>query len=340
MMTPPTYWLGKSIASNASGSATSGQAPIRTTTRRNGSVGGRWDDVRVTDNQASDEPSDDAESHEGESWTNPFTAEFKQRQAALEAMPGFQVKTDLEALGRSGHIMYKNAEDLSSHAAKFLLGGKFAQELSDEYEKELVRFLHNYLTSIYSLIEAQRVVMRHCWGENSEFETGEYTDQRKAAFETGAAEFMTELRNYCTHRSVPLPGMSTTFSWVKGQPGVIENKLTLDRDTLLKWKKWTAPAKQYLKAKEEHFDLGPVIAGYVNAASTFFNWFVGEINSRMATEKSEYLGAADALKKYYEDETGLTEEFLNRPPPGGNRSDRRAQRKQPKRTTKRQRRRK
>lgn len=161
-------------------------------------------------------------------------------------MPGFQLKLDLEALGRAGHVMYRNAKDLSDHARRFLQGRRFAGDVDDEFEKELVRFLHNYLTSVYSLIEAQRVVMRHCWGEGSEFETGEYTDHRKASFETGEAEFMTELRNYCTHRSIPLPGISTTFSGGRGRPSLLINRLTLDRDELLKWKKWTGPAKAYL----------------------------------------------------------------------------------------------
>jgi hypothetical protein len=38
----------------------------------------------------------------------------------LEAMPGFQLKLDLEALGRTGHVMYGNAEELSHHATQFL----------------------------------------------------------------------------------------------------------------------------------------------------------------------------------------------------------------------------
>ena len=166
--------------------------------------------------------------------------------------------------------------------------------MEDEFEKELVRFLHNYLTSVYSLIEAQRVVMRHCWGDESEFETGEYTDHRKASFGTGEAEFMTELRNYCTHRSIPLPGISTTFSGGRGRPSMLINRLTLDRDALLKWKKWTGPAKAYLRAKEEQFDLGPVIESYVNTAAAFFNWFVEEINKRNAEIKAEYTEAAEA----------------------------------------------
>jgi hypothetical protein len=239
--------------------------------------------------------------------------------------------------------MYRNAEELSHHATQFLTGRRFSRDMDDEFEMELVRFLHNYLTSVYSLIEAQRVVMRHCWGNGSEFEKGEYTDHRKASFETGEAEFMTELRNYCTHRSIPLPGISTTFSGGRGRPTLLVNRLTLDRDALLTWKKWTAPAKAYLRAKEPQFDLRPVIESYVIIASAFFNWFVDEINKRNAEIKTEYMNAAEALKKWYEAETGMNTEGFRKlfpPPSGGGRSQRRGQRQQPMRTTKRQRRRK
>ncbi|MDG5769421.1 hypothetical protein [Mycolicibacterium fortuitum] len=280
----------------------------------------------------------------GESWTNPFSVEYERRKAELLAMPGYRLKLDLDALGRAGHIMYKNAEELTAHATRFLTGRRFSRDMDDEFEKELVRFLHNYLTSIYSLIEAQRVVMRHCWGDGSEFEKGKYTDHRKASFETGEAEFMTELRNYCTHRSVPLPGITTTFSWGRGRPALLVNRLTLDRDALLTWKKWTAPAKAYLRAQEPQFDLGPVIESYVNTASAFFNWFVEEINERNAEIKTEFMDAGTALKSWYEEETGMNTEGYRKlfgPPDGeGNPSQRRGQRSQPKRTTKRKRRKK
>jgi hypothetical protein len=280
---------------------------------------------------------------DGERTTNPLSIEIDKRKVQLMAMPGFQLKLDLEALGRAGHVMYKNAEELSHHATQFLTGRRFSRDMDDEFEKELVRFLHNYLTSVYSLIEAQRVVMRHCWGDGSEFEAGEYTDHRKASFGTGEAEFMTELRNYCTHRSIPLPGISTTFSGGRGRPSMLTNRLTLDRDALLKWKKWTGPAKAYLRAKEEHFDLGPVIESYVNTAAAFFNWFVEEINTRNAEIKTEYTEAAEAYVKWYEEEMGMNTEGYRElfgPPSAGNQSQRRGQREQPKRATKRQRRKK
>jgi hypothetical protein len=219
-------------------------------------VGGRWNNVAVTEQPGSDP--DATESDEPtvlETWTSPFGIEREKRMAELEAMPGLRLNTDLAALGRAGHIMYKNAEELASHAGKFLRGRRFAREVDDDYENELVRLLHNYSTSVTSLIDSQRVVMRHCWGAQSEFEKGAYNDHRKASFETGEAEFMKDLRNYCTHRAVPVPGLSTTFSGGQGRPTVLENKLTFDRDALLQWDGWTAPAKVYLRAKDEHFDL-------------------------------------------------------------------------------------
>ncbi|KRD19893.1 hypothetical protein ASE48_22535 [Mycobacterium sp. Root265] len=243
--------------------------------------------------------------------------------------------------------MHRNAQELSGHAAEFLTGRRgFSRDTTDEFEKELVRYLHNYLTSVYSLIEAQRVVIRHCWGKRSEFELGEYTEHRKASFETGEAEFMTELRNYCTHRSTPLPGISTTFSGGRDRPSMMINRLTLDRSALLEWDGWTAPAKAYLGAKDERFDLGPVIESYVNTASEFFNWFVQRIKDLNAEALSEYQTAAEDYYEWYKEAMGMNTEGYRRlfgPPPSpgaGNRADRRGQRQQPKKTTKSNRRKK
>jgi len=95
-----------------------------------------------------------------------------------------------------------------------------------------------------------------------------------------------------------------------GQPPRLVNELKLDRDKLLEWKKWTAPAKAYLRAKEPQFDLLPVIESYMNAASGFFNWFIEAINERNAEIKGEYQSAAQELMDWYQKETGITDEFM------------------------------
>ena len=238
--------------------------------------------------------------------------------------------------------MSKNAHELNRHAAKFLQRRTMARDTTDEYADELVRYLHNYLTSVTSLIDSQRVVMRHCWGSGSEFETGAYTERRKTSFGTGEAEFMKDLRNYCTHRSIPLPGISTKFSWAQGGPTIMENKLTLDREKLLAWDGWTAPAKGYLRARDEKFDLLPVLYSYVTTASEFYSWFVSEIGERNADDIAEFNKAVDDYNEWWREEMGMNTENYRKlfgPPPGeGNRSEERGQRPQPKRKSKRKRR--
>lgn len=290
-----------------------------------------------------DEANDGAEA-EGESWTSPFGVENDRRKAELQAMPGYRLHDDIDSLRRAGHVISKNADELNRHAAKFLQRRTMARDTNDEYADELVRYLHNYLTSVTSLIDSQRVVMRHCWGNGSEFETGAYREQVKTSFGSGEAEFTKDLRSYCTHRSIPLPGISTNFSWVKGGPTIMENKLTLDRDKLLDWDRWTAPAKAYLQAKDERFDLLPVLYSYVTTAAKFYDWFVNEIRERNADDIAEFTKAADNYNEWYREEMGMNTENYRKlfgPPPGeGNRSQRRGQRHQPKRRPKSQRRKK
>jgi hypothetical protein len=272
-----------------------------------------------------------------ETWTSPFGSERDKRKADLEAMPGFRLHGDFDALRRAGHVMSKNADELNRHAAKFRQRRTMARDTTDEYANELVRYLHNYLTSVTSLIDSQRVVMRHCWGSGSEFETGAYTEHRKASFGTGEAEFMKDLRNYCTHRSIPLPGISTNFSWVQGGPTIMENKLTLDRETLLDWDGWTAPAKEYLRAIDEKFDLLPVLYSYVTTASEFYSWFVNEIRERNADDIGEYTKAVEDYNEWHREEMGMNTPGFKKLFPDmapGNRAERRGQRPQPKRTSK------
>lgn len=51
-----------------------------------------------------------------------------------------------------------------------------------------------------------------------------------------------KLRNYCTHRAIPVPGMVTSL-FDKGQPPRLINELKLDMDALLTWNGWTTPAR-------------------------------------------------------------------------------------------------
>jgi hypothetical protein len=260
-------------------------------------------------------------------YSNPITAEMARRRAHLESLPGHQLKVDLEALNRCSYTFSRNAQELTNHVGRFLHSATTsAKELSDDYVNELVRLLHNYLTSVTSLIDAQRVVMRHRWpsakrGEHSEFETMDYAAQLKNTFETGEAEFMQKLRNYCTHYSIPVPGLGTRMSWEAGGPVIRVNTLQLDRDELLRWDEWRAAATAYLLAQPEKFDFAPIIERYMSAARAFFQWFWEQVNERSSEIVAELNEKATEVKLWY-DEHDLRPDWLFRgdglPPPDWN----------------------
>lgn len=278
---------------------------------------------------------------EESSAASPFTAELDRRTAHLEALAGFQLKEDLEALKRCFYVFNTNANHLATHVGEFLNSARLSQDISDDYVNELVRLLHNYLTSVTSLVDSQRVVMRHRWPTErkpercssckqllptndglSEFETKVYAAKLAETFETGEAAFMGKLRNYCTHYSIPVPSLGTKLSWERGMPAVAQvNTLQLKRDKLLQWQNWTKPAKTFLGAQGEYFDLAPIVERYVSSARQFANWFWAEINLRSWVLIDELNTKATELSLWYRENVGSPDWFERgdrKPPPGWN----------------------
>jgi hypothetical protein len=270
----------------------------------------------------------------GGSAHSSFTIELDQRRAHLESLLGFTLKEDLEALKRCLYVFTTNANHLAMHVGNFLNSSQLSQDISDDYVNELVRLLHNYLTSVTSLVDSQRVVMRHRWPTErksercpsckrplptndglSDFETKDYAAKLAEAFDAGEAVFMSKLRNYSTHYSIPVPSLGTKLSWGQDMPAVAQlNTLQLKRDKLLQWQSWTKPAKTFLEAQDEFFDLAPIIDRYVNAAGRFASWFWQEIN-RLSQELIDELTTKGAeLMAWYQENVGMPDWFRQ---PGG-----------------------
>ena len=257
----------------------------------------------------------------------------------IEALLAHQVKEDLDALGRCLHTFRANANELATHIAEFLESHHIARNVPEDYVNELVRRLHNYLTSVTSLVDSQRVVMRHRWptkrgnagkcpncerplpskDDLSEFEAKDYSEKLAEVFETGERMFMSKLRNYCTHYSIPLPQLGTTYTWERGGEDSVVNTLQLDKDKLLRWDGWGAPAKDFLSGQPQLFDLAPIVDRYVTAANEFAEWFWLEINDRSAALRDEHNTKLAELGLWHEENVGApawVERGELEPPPG------------------------
>ena len=259
------------------------------------------------------------------SWTNPWIAEYKRRQAMLTDMRPFEVIAMTRDLNLTSYAFSRNAEDLQAHVLRYLEIGQsqpFNPDIGDPFGIELARLLANLLASVGSLISGQRAVLRDIWpkvGKNlSDFEQGEYTQKRLAVFEADEAKLLVALRNYSQHKFLPYLNPAWQFS--QKMP-MAEFQFRLHVAPLLKWDSVTADVREYLEEQGDSIDLIPIIGRYSAAVREFYRWFLLKIDEKMKPDRVEYEAHVAELMIYGE-EVFLTPDWIRQPggdpPPGWN----------------------
>ncbi|WP_139360709.1 hypothetical protein [Mycobacterium sp. D16R24] len=259
------------------------------------------------------------------SWTNPWIAEYKRRQAMLTEMRPFEVIVMMRDLNLTSYAFSKNAEELQAHVLRYPEIGHsqpFNPDVGDPFGIELARLLANLLASVKSLISGQRAVLRDIWPklgkELSGFEQGEYTTKRLAVFEADEAKLLEELRNYSQHRFLPYLNPAWQFS--QSVPAA-EFQFRLHVKPLLKWDSLTAVVRKYLEKHGDSIDLIPIIGRYTAAVREFYKWFWLKVEETMKSERVEYDAHVAELMVYGE-EVFLGPDWIREvggePPPGWN----------------------
>jgi hypothetical protein len=273
--------------------------------------------------EAGDEPPDDQENVT--SWTNPWIAEYKRRQAVLMDMRPFEVVAMLRDLNLTSYAFSKNAEELQAHIWRYPEIGQsqpFNPDVGDPFGIELARLLGNFLASVKSLVSGQRAVLRDVWpkigGQLSEFEQGEYTAKRLEVFEADQAKLLEELRNYSQHKF--LPYLNPAWQVSQTVP-MAEFQFRLHVDPLLKWDSLNAQVRTYLEQQGDSIDIAPIISRYTAAVREFYRWFWLKVEEKMKPERVEYDAHVAELMVYGE-EVFLTPDWIRQPggepPPGWN----------------------
>ena len=259
------------------------------------------------------------------SWTNPWIAEYQQRQAMLMEMRAFEVIAMMRDLNLTSYAFSKNAEELQAHIWRYPEIGQsqpFNPDVGDPFGIELARLLGNFLASVKSLVSGQRTVLRDVWpkigGQLSEFEEGEYTAKRLDVFEADEAKLLEELRNYSQHKFLPYLNPAWQFS--QSMP-MAEFQFRLHVDPLLKWDSLNAQVRKYLENAGDSIDIAPIISRYTGAVREFYGWLWLKVEEKMKPERVEYDAHVAELTVYGE-EVFLTPDWIRQPggepPPGWN----------------------
>ena len=207
--------------------------------------------------------------------------------------PGMRYYRMLLSYNQSKNILAGNSFELQVLATKLesgeLRGGRDYHEwrvLLRDLDNHLVRYLHNFLTSVMTLVEHTRTAMR------SPIIAAEHRNRyQKKIGETfkpaPVARFMQDFRNYVLHYGVPQTVHETRF-----KPEV-NTKVYIQSAPLLEWGNWHPVARQYIQDHPSHIRLLDVVREYEKLVIDFHTWFVQDF----AAQYSKELNGLTALQK-------------------------------------------
>ena len=207
--------------------------------------------------------------------------------------PGMPYYRMLLSYNQSKNILAGNSFELQVLATKFesgeLRGGRDYHEwrvLWRELDDHLVRYLHNFLTSVMTLVEHTRIAMR------SPIIAAEHKNRyQKKTEETfkysPVTRFMQDFRNYMLHYGVPESVHETHFEPEEN------TRVYIETAPLLEWGNWHPPALQYIQDHPSRIRLLDVVREYEKLVINFHTWFVQDF----AAQYSKELNGLRALQK-------------------------------------------
>lgn len=233
----------------------------------------------------------------------PFGREVDAREAHLNTLPGKVFSEYLDSLNRASNVFTVNSSELEAHLRRFVGTTVNASELPDDFDHEVNRLLHNYLASLATLRDVQRMVHRKVWTERHApdskddkrtlWEVNVWEPKRDELFASDSVKFLIDLRNYSMHYAIPLSSSGTTLSWSGGAPVVQENAVRLKRSELLKWDGWKGASRRHIESHSGDIEFLPAIADYSLKVRAFYGWFWDQVTAEVRIGLDEYQGKAD-----------------------------------------------
>jgi len=220
----------------------------------------------------------------------------------IENSDGWKITNKIFNLGTSHYIYMGNHSQLKQ-ALEIFNNPKVTteiwavknREMLREYQKEVIRLLHNYLASAKSLVEHTRIFARDMYGETDFFK--EYEGMIEETFsKSPLARFIQDFRNYILHKGLPITSATLSFSENNGMNSYIKVNI----EELKKWEKWSAKSKEYLESLHLEINLEQIVTSYTEKVSSFYEWFGKRQEEIHSKEINELHKLQDEYKKLLE----------------------------------------
>jgi hypothetical protein len=194
-------------------------------------------------------------------------------QDQLRGMPEWQRLAELRGFGLGLEIFQRNARDF--RALLEMARGRDAIERLwalqnrprlEEFQREVARHLHNFVTAAFSLVDHARRFFEK-YQTSGAFP--DYAAEVKTRFaDAPVCQFVQGLRNYSTHKKVPT--ISSTMEIAQGKG--MTHTIYLPKDELLEGFDWNVTARRFLEGAGDKIDLVEVAAAYTEKVTEFYKW--------------------------------------------------------------------
>lgn len=161
----------------------------------------------------------------------------------------------------------------------------------DDLLLEIARCSHNYFSSVLSLKENTRSVIRKISRHKNEM-AHRYQKLVDSVFLNNEfSVFCQELRNFTTHSAIP-----RIKAHFRMHPSVNEpSGIYIEINRLREWDRWTAPSKRYLSRQKNDIPLKKICDDYNALVVGFMNDLSSQVNSVFNKEFKELRVLQDEL---------------------------------------------
>ena len=195
--------------------------------------------------------------------------------------------------GHSKNILSGNAfevkgfiQTLESQQIQNKLGHEEFRRRFRDFDGHAVRYLHNFMASVMTLVSHTRVLMR------SDFIRPEHRQRYEAKIKSHfgssqLAQFMQRFRNYCLHYGVPSTLHQTTLMPEE------KYEVLLDMEKLKTWGEWGKTATEFISQQPPRVRIMDLVIAYEQLAMNFNTWFVLDFSNEYRKELSELQALQD-----------------------------------------------
>ncbi len=201
--------------------------------------------------------------------------EFQKLIKEIENSPGQKIIEEVDRLKRGLRMVKRNKDELIK-VAQILEEPKAVPKLwaIDRRDalhalmEEVGRLLHNFLSSVFSLVAYMRSHRKHLY-LNSEFDQEIKAEIQKRFINDDDHLIAQGLRNYILH--VGFPPVGATLHYVAGEKD-FNSTFNMSIESLLRWDEWSGKQKQALTRMGNEIDILLFVERYFKKVESFHIW--------------------------------------------------------------------